>query len=177
MSHSKSHNSRYYAKKLRQKDSGSCMKLASFGFTSSKVQNSDRSPGNFSNIIITEDTSAPSPSSTAIDIHVSSPTESPIPETNESVIENSVSVTEPSQVVVGSSSVTTPYSDSESDEGSVDQSSPLKKQTKVDLRQDSSRYQLNYPWMYWSVLKDGYICKFCELIFIWVRNKVGRHWC
>ena len=82
------------------------MKFASFAFTSSKVQNSDRWHGNFSCIINTEDTGAPSSSCIAIDIHVAYPTESPRPETNESVIET-LSVTEPSQVVVGSLSFTT----------------------------------------------------------------------
>ena len=53
-----------------------------------------------------EDTSAPSLSSMAIDIHVAYPTESSRPETNESVIET-LSVTEPSHVVVGSLSFTT----------------------------------------------------------------------
>ena len=73
----------------------------SFGFTSSNVQNSDRSPGNFSSIINTEDTGAPLLSSMAIDIHVAYPTESPRPETNDSVIET-LSVTESSQIVAGS---------------------------------------------------------------------------
>ena len=48
-----------------------------------------------------EDTNAQLPSSIAIDIHVAYPTELPRPETNESVIET-LSVTEPSQVVLGS---------------------------------------------------------------------------
>ena len=42
-----------------EKDSGSCMKLASFGFTSNKVQNSDRLPDNFASIVNMEDGSAP----------------------------------------------------------------------------------------------------------------------
>ena len=54
----------------------------------------------------TEDASSLSPSSVAIDIHVAYPTGLPRPETNESVIET-LSVTEPSQVVVGSLSFTT----------------------------------------------------------------------
>ena len=42
-----------------EKDSGSFMKLASFGFTSNKVQNSDRLSDNFSSIVNMEDRSAP----------------------------------------------------------------------------------------------------------------------
>ena len=44
-----------------EKDGGSCMKLAALEFTSNKVQNSDGHQDNFSSIINTEDTCAPSP--------------------------------------------------------------------------------------------------------------------
>lgn len=49
-----------------------------------------------------------------------------------------------------------PESSSDSDSQSED---VLKsKKAKIDLRQDLSKYQYNYPWMYWNVSKNGYIC-------------------
>ena len=83
-------------------------------------------------------------------------------QSNEATTEITGSKTQPEEIEK-SLDVTTPESNSDTDSDSLSEPQAQNKKIKIHLRQDSSKYQYNYPWMYWSVPKDGYICKFCEL--------------
>lgn len=151
-----SHNSKYYVKRLSKKDANACMKLDAFGFTTQTPAKADQPV-----VSLPETTTEPTSTSTLSSCEPATDTKS-LTETSKEVLPTSKTQPEEADMEIKTDqNDSKPESSSDSDSQSED---VLKsKKAKIDLRQDLSKYQYNYPWMYWNVPKNGYICKFCEL--------------
>jgi hypothetical protein len=145
-----SHNSKYYTKKLRKDDGKACKKIDTF-FKAADCTVSGASASDASTSQTSGDQEIESHEAARGDL-------------NHNNMDTSISTTETERVVQHDADSA---GSDDSDSGSSASESTMPSISLVptpDQRKFASdRYERLFPWLYYSVAKTGYICKYCEL--------------
>ncbi|XP_033730344.1 uncharacterized protein LOC117319689 isoform X2 [Pecten maximus] len=162
-----SHNSKYYAKKILLKDSKDLVKVTSFfkpntGNSRSESQaaaSKDLQPETKVHSSKTESETTATVTRTSSTTPNYSQTESQAASDD---LQHELAKSETTATTVTRKrkfEIECPSSDI--DNGEPDLKPPVTDQRLTTVNQ--GKYEVIYPWLYWSVVKNGYLCKTCEI--------------